>query len=392
MPIFAHAQRLPSELQVSQIESAQIGSQRVVVAVAPQAPQATGLPQIPAVQLEERPLTGAGVLSQMTVREAELRAFLSTLAQAGGLTLSMAPDITGTVDADFMNVTLNEALDAVLTPLGLEFQIVGKILRVTREQLQRRQFTFDYLTTPRGLDLLTDVEADLSALVSPSGKIVFNRMAGVVLVSDFPRNLEAIEIFLETVQNAVNRQVVIEAKIVEVRLNENFQAGVDLRAALGNAAAGIDPAPIAVTRVAGDLILSALALQGTVDVRSSPEFATLNNQTAVIRSEGVDLDVTAQISDDGIIMMNIHPTVTNVADSRETDTVVRVAEGETVVIAGLFSDRALERTSKVPVLGDIPVMGGLFRKTGVENQKTDLVILLTPRILTLRAASEIPGR
>jgi type II secretory pathway component GspD/PulD (secretin) len=126
-------------------------------------------------------------------------------------------------------------------------------------------------------------------------------------------------------------------------------------------------------------------------------------QTATVPStinEGVVLDVTPQISDDGIITMNIHPTITErtgvatspqgnsvpIVDLRETDTVVRVAEGETVVIAGLISDRQLEETSKVPLLGDIPVVGPLFRKKRLESRKTDLVILLTPRILTIRSA------
>lgn len=457
--------RLPAELQVSQLENAQLTNQRVVVAVSPQAPPPGALPQIPAIQLEERQQPGAGFLSRMTVRSAELRAFLSALAQAAGLNLSMAPDITGTVDVDFDNVTLNEALDAVLSPLGLQYQIDGNLLRVSRPQMQRRQFTFDYIRTARTLgrslsasasagigtaggssaslsgteetNLLTELDTGLAALKSPAGTIVFNKMAGVIFVTDFPRNLEAIEIFLETVQNAVNRQVVIEAKFVEVKLNDDFQAGINWRMALGKVLtfsqpfAGTTTVQGGVTYKDFNLILSALAFQGNVNVLSSPTMATLNNQPAVMRAgtqdvfftttnqvdprtgtivqtattpstinEGVVLDVTPQISDDGIITMNIHTTITErtgqavsprgdsvpIVDIRETDTVVRVAEGETVVIAGLISDRQLEQVSKVPVLGDIPVLGHLFRKTAVESRKTDLVVLLTPRILTVRSA------
>jgi MSHA biogenesis protein MshL len=479
MMVLLQTPKLPEILQVSQLETAQATNPRVVVAVSPQAPPPTALPQIPAIQLEERQQPGTSFLSQMTVRNADLRAFLSALAQAAGLNLSMPPDITGTVSVDFDNVTLDQALDAVLTPLNLQYRIDGNLLRVFRPEMQTRQFSFDYITTTRTLgrslsasasagigglsgvsagglggggvtggsstslsgtettNLLTDIQTGLDALKSPTGRIIYNKMAGVVFVTDFPRNLDAVEIFLETIQNAVNRQVVIEAKFIEVKLNDDFQAGINWRVVLGNAFtftqtfADATAVQAAVTHNDFSLIVSALASQGNVNVLSSPTVATLNNQPAVIRvgtqdvffttttqvdprtgtiiqtattpstiNEGVVLDVTPQISDDGIITMNIHPTITErtgqavspqgnsvpIVDIRETDTVVRVAEGETVVIAGLISNRELEQTSKVPVLGDIPFLGHLFRKTQVESRKTDLVILLTPRILTVRSA------
>ena len=67
---------------------------------------------------------------------------------------------------------------------------------------------------------------------------------------------------------------------------------------------------------------------------------------------------------------------------RETDTLVRVHEGETIVIAGLMQDRTTVDKSKVPVLGDVPLVGGLFRREERTKRKTDLVILLTPTVMT----------
>ena len=91
---------------------------------------------------------------------------------------------------------------------------------------------------------------------------------------------------------------------------------------------------------------------------------------------------------------------------RETDTMVRVHEGETIVIAGLMSERGLTETTKVPVLGDIPVVGGLFQRNQTSKRKTDLVILLTPTVMAprdiaaqtaadldrLSEAQRVPGR
>ena len=67
---------------------------------------------------------------------------------------------------------------------------------------------------------------------------------------------------------------------------------------------------------------------------------------------------------------------------RETDTLVRVHEGETIVIAGLMQDRTSIDKSKVPLLGDMPLVGGLFRREERSKQKVDLVVLLTPTIMS----------
>jgi len=288
-------------------------------------------------------------------------------------------------------------------------------------------------------NLLNDIETSLAQLKSADGKIIFNRMAGIVFVTDYPRNLDQIGFFLETIQNAVHRQVVIEAKVIEVRLDNTSQFGVNWTALAGKALKLEQPfaatGGFQITFTSGEMnaIISALATEGNVNVLSSPTIATLNNQPAIIRvgtqdiffttttqvdprtgtivqtaitpssiTEGIVLDVTPQISDDGVIIMNIHPTVTErtgqatsprgdsvpIVDVRETDTVVRVKEGGTVLIGGLISDRKIETANKVPVLGNLPLVGGFFRNTSKETRRTDLVILLTPKILDVQSAMD----
>jgi MSHA biogenesis protein MshL len=113
-------------------------------------------------------------------------------------------------------------------------------------------------------------------------------------------------------------------------------------------------------------------------------------------TEGVVLSVTPQIGADGIIHLSITPSITErtgtatsrlgdqvpIVAVRETDTMVRVHEGETVVIAGLMQERGTTEKAKVPVLGDIPMVGGLFQRQETSKRKTDLIILLTPVIMT----------
>jgi MSHA biogenesis protein MshL len=181
--------------------------------------------------------------------------------------------------------------------------------------------------------------------------------------------------------------------------------------------------------------LRALAAQTDVRVVSTPRVATLNNHKAlikVVRNQvffvaetdvqivegvgtsvttefvprvipiGVTLDVTPRISEEHEITLHIHPSVSEivavqnqpstdpnalqtgslpVVDLRETDTVVRVRDGETIVIGGLMRSRNLDQESKVPFLGDLPLLGHFFRSTNVEELRTELIILLTPRVL-----------
>jgi len=474
--MFTQQPRLPQQLNVSQIATTSAGSPGTTTQALP--PPASPVQQLPAPQLEVEPQVGTGTFT-VEVADQDLRLLLSLVSAYFGLNVAMDRDINETVSLNLIDVTLDEALEVILDPLELEHQLDGDLLRVNRPQMESQTFEFDYVTTQRTLsrslsatastgggggggggtvtgggggggsstsisgseqtDLLSDVEAALQVMKSESGTVVYNQMAGLIFPTDFRQNLDTIGTYLEMVQNAVNRQVVIEARIIEVKLNDDFQAGIDwssivanltLTQAFGTARSGF-------TMQSGDgnfsALVQALNQRGTVNVLSSPTVSTLNNQPAVMRvgtqdvffttttqvdprtgtivqtsttantiNVGGVLDVTPNISGDGIITMNIHPTITErtgqatspdgstvpIVDVRESDTIVRVAEGETIVISGLISDRTLEAETRVPVLGSLPLIGNLFRKVNRESRKTDLVILLTPTVLTMRTVAD----
>ncbi len=174
-------------------------------------------------------------------------------------------------------------------------------------------------------------------------------------------------------------------------------------------------------------LINALEVQGNVSVVSSPQVTTLNGQTAIIRSiredvvfqqstnntsggitqtvtadpfvYGVFLGVTPHADSEGTITMDIHPSVSSfvtaaefppgdaaqarrpIIDTRETQTVVSVEDGEMIIIAGLLQDDVREATTKFPVLGDIPYLGKMFRREVTTSEKTELVVLITPTIV-----------
>jgi MSHA type pilus biogenesis protein MshL len=282
-----------------------------------------------------------------------------------------------------------------------------------------------------------------------------NRQAGIVLVTTFPDTMQKVAEYLEAVEGSVHRQVLIQAKIIEVTLNDGFQYGINWKVIANRFKSpslrvkqipSFDPAINGIFQAVFSsrdvsVLIEALSEQGEVNVLSSPKISTLNNQKAVINvgtqdvffkvervrvgsdsagnpvfetvstpfyvSLGVTLDVTPQISRSGSIIMNIHPTVTEKLEDvispagdviapnytvREADTVIKARDGETVVIAGLMKDRETINEQMVPVLGNIPFLGRLFRNTKRTTEKTDLVILLTPTVMVGETVEVVSAR
>jgi MSHA biogenesis protein MshL len=329
----------------------------------------------------------------------------------------------------------------------------------------------------------------------PTGvrSIVVSPHSGVVVVRATPTELRAVDNYLRATRLAVERQVMLEAKIVEVTLAEQFQSGINW-AAFGRAVAvGQLTRPLAAPRTstlfesqgptsqgqstttstgvldrtrdnlvnaaasqlvsgpAGAVVglavassnfaalLTFLETQGNVQVLSSPRVATLNNQKAVLKVgqdqlfvsnvevtpptvtavgtattrptiaphfstyfSGIVLDVTPQIDDRGNITLHIHPTINDVTTAqinidlgesqnvnvptarntiRETDTIVRVSDGNIVAIGGLMRTEVNDVRGGIPGAPNSGPIGFLFRSTNRVVEKKELVILLKPTII-----------
>ena len=288
-------------------------------------------------------------------------------------------------------------------------------------------------------DIFSDVSAGVQTLLSPAGRFNMDKKAALLQATDYLDRLDQIQLYLEAVQNRATRQVQIQAKVIEVTLSDEFSAGINWNLIIkhaGNAvsltqsvaptAGGTFTAGLSIKDFTG--LLNAFAMQGKVNVMASPTVNALNNEPAIMRvgtqdvffktttqtdgvsgrilqttvepqaiTEGVVLSVTPQISSDGMINMSITPSLTErtgqatsrfgdtvpILSVREADTMVRVHENETIVIAGLMEERLRREVRKVPLLGDPPGSGGISETTS--RRKTDLVILLTPTVMT-------PGR
>jgi MSHA biogenesis protein MshL len=487
----------------------------------PPAVQAALLPPARTTLGQLRPLVPT---FDVSVNEVPARQFFMSLVDGTKDNMIVHPDVSGTLTLDLKNVTTVDVMDTVRDVYGYEYRYSHGIYQVFPAQMRSQVFKVNYLDLERkggsrtrvssgqvsqapasgatgaagntdsgdtstqpqggggnaagkqdsfsGAQVTTRSETDfwdnlgksLKLLVGEENgrRIITDPLSGTVLVRAMPRELRDIEEYLNSLQTSVNRQVIIEAKIVEVRLNDQFQAGInwtsliDLKGGSREITSGVfgtglaapfvnidSASPDALGSVFAlqahlgdfDALLELLKNQGDVQVLSSPRVSTVNNQKAIIKVgsdqyfvtdvdvntdvangvnnqsadvtltpffSGVALDVTPQIDETGSITLHVHPAISEVKQDdkqitissqtqfnlplaastiRESDTIVRAENGQVVVIGGLMQDLVQDDLSSTPFLGDLPVLGHMFRQTRKVSTKTELVILLRPVVV-----------
>jgi MSHA type pilus biogenesis protein MshL len=322
--------------------------------------------------------------------------------------------------------------------------------------LERNNDDYTGLERPMETTVQTDRETNITTtLTQPlresEGRLVIDRLSGTIQVTTSRARMKNVDEFIGRIKSGINRQVYIEAKVVEVQLNDDKSFGIDWNELdfgslklgtdliINNPAGGATPLPptFGGTYIRSfdgildniDAALAALEEQGQVKVVSQPRVRTLNNQSAIVRvgtertfftttttiipvaggtpietvtnepstiNEGLVLTVTPQISDTGDITMDVSPVLTNITgtdtspdglsnapilDIKQTSTLVRMFDGETIVVGGLIQEAISNTERSVPILGDIPGLGKLFSATYDKEVSRELVIFLTPHII-----------
>ncbi|GAH71199.1 unnamed protein product, partial [marine sediment metagenome] len=231
-------------------------------------------------------------------------------------------------------------------------------------------------------------------------------------------------------------QVLIQVLLAEVRLDDTTDFGVDWNFAATSGSKSIDTGTnfgiqtdigksgfnLAISGSELSFFLRALQAQGRLEVLSRPQILASDNQEAEINvgqrvpfirdsriteqgttlntldyeDVGIILRVTPRINPDGSVRMEVSPEISSIADStvqvsetvnaiivnsRRADTTVTVQDGHTIVIGGLITTEDQKREDKVPLLGDLPGLGWLFKKTKLVKIRTELLIILTPHVL-----------
>lgn len=449
--------------------------------------------------------------------------------------LTMHPDVKGAVSTSLRRVTIREALDAMREMYGYDYRIDGTRISIFAPTAQTRSFVVNYLTSSRegrsdirvnagsntvmsntgsngnsnvvsgmqnnanyaggingtsgqstgsvstqiqtntASDLWKEMSDAIKAMVTPgNGKhVLITPQASLITVRALPDELRQIEQYLQSVKGAVQRQVMLEAKIIDVELNDNYQSGIDwnrLFTQFGNTtiSAGVlgttsglktlstiganVPNLVAMPTLGSgayglsigsanfDAVLAFLEAFGSARVLSSPRIATLNNQRALLKVgtdeffitsatpgsttgttgllgsavvnpptlnwasffSGIALDVTPQIDEGSVVTMHVRPSVSTVSERtrvldlgsagnyklptarssvNETDTVVRIENGQMVAIGGLMQTESNNGLSGLPGASNAGPFGALVSNQSRVGKKRELVVLIKPTVI-----------
>ena len=439
----------------------------------------------PSVEADLMPeLDQAGLLESKTVKrfriqanEVEAKAFFTSLVKGTEYSVALHPDVSGTITVNLLDVSLDEVLSVVRDLYGYQVETSGKVIQIYPAGLRTVTIPVDYLQFKRsgrsntfittgtitntssstssssdsdsstssttssakgGTEIETTSESDfwpqleqaVSQLIgSGEGQsVVITPQAGIITVRAFPDQIREVQNFIGVSQQRLHRQVILEAKILEVTLRDGYQQGIDWSKAFTSNGTnyqfgqgsptnpvpdlpGLDsigallggPGNLVISSGSFDAAISFMSTQGDLNVLSSPRVTASNNQKAVIKVgndsyfvtdfssntstgttasdtstdieltpffSGISLDVTPQIDNDGSVLLHVHPAVIEV--KQETK---EVTNGTSKVTLPVATSSIRESDSVIRARdGDVVVIGGLM-KSNTFDQTTKVPFL-----------------
>jgi MSHA biogenesis protein MshL len=406
----------------------------------------------------------------VTVKDIPAKAFFLSLVADAGVNVVTHPEVAGAISLDLRNVSVPEVLSVVRDIYGYEYKLKDGIYTIFPRALRTEIFSINYIDIQRmgiadtsvsiGVGKSSEEESssgsggessgggsDTSAGGSSDGgrggpgsrvqtinrtdfwgqlektignmigapaegrTVMLNPQAGLLAVTAMPGEINAVREFLERSELSVKRQVVLETQILEVQLNDGFEAGINWRAIQGQMQYSYGEQWTRAPETFGEMVnssqevfssvfgiadirdfLSLLEEQGSVQVLSSPRVSTVNNQKAIIRVgtdeffvtgvknnttasaastvsspelelssffSGISLDVTPQISADGDVILHIHPIISDVQDQTKE---VTVGDSKFALPLALRDIRESDSVVRARS-GQVIVLGGLMQKS-----------------------------
>jgi MSHA biogenesis protein MshL len=423
---------------------------------APDLPADVSAALLPSLEQPEEPEQRFDV----NARGVEAWSFFQALVEGTGYNVVVHPGVSTTVDLRLNDVTVPEVMNIARDLYGLSIQRKGRLFQVDTDRVQTRLFPINYLSFKRsggsetrvssgqvssvrnsgdsgssgdrsgsndggsrnlvGTRISTETESDfwsdlsraLEMMVDTGSdhQVITNPGAGLVMVRANGETLRQVQDYLERTELIMQRQVVLEAKILEVALNDGYQQGInwsDVQSSAGRAdyftslslggqsirapdVGGVFSAAVSAGDFSG--LIQLLGEQGNVQTLSSPRIATVNNQKAVIKVgtdeffvtdidfdeddnslnasnststsveltpffSGISLDVTPQIAEDGSVTLHVHPSVSEVNDQQK---VITIGDRDVTLPLALSTVRETDSVIRAES-GQIVVIGGLIQ-------------------------------
>ena len=393
---------------------------------------------------DEKESTYQGKAISLNFQDIPVRTVLQLIADFNGLNLVITDSVSGNITLRLDDVPWEQALDIILKVKGLGKRMDGNVLMIAPatelaateqaqlesenkvEELSTLYTEYIQINYAKAEDIVSMLSGDKTSLLSTRGSVSMDDRTNTVILKDTTTVIESVKDMIKVLDVPV-RQVSIEARMATV----TDSAGEDLGVEWGttttendyNIDLGIDDSGgslgFQIGNIDGDLLdltLSALESESKAEVIATPRITTADQQTAYIEqgteipyttssSSGattisfekavLSLEVTPQITPDNKIILDLSITQDSVGDTytasdgsqsvaintKEITTQVLVENGETLVLGGIYQQSTTTSVNKVPLLGDIPFLGALFKQTSDDTTKTELLIFVTPRIV-----------
>ncbi|MBD3221156.1 hypothetical protein GF314_07910 [bacterium] len=407
------------------------------------AAQGLSVPDTAGVVMAE-PEIDPGPRVSLDVQEAEIGTVLRSLASFSGMNIVASPRVVGKVTVKLEQVPWREALEVILRAHTFDYVEEHGIIRVDTAEDLRNESVAEKMAEKQIDDLqklslglapmrfanASEVKDALSKMLTQRGSIDVDERTNALLINDIADRVALIQDLARELDSQTP-QVEINARLVDLDRRATRELGISWGAQnikpngtnlAGNGAINNQiQEPVGSMRVGtvqdwGELYaqLDALERDNKATLISNPIITTTDNREAsilvgqkiplIVADEagnamtqlttiGILLKVTPHINSDDLITLDVHNEVSDLSsqatvqggviiNTSESDTRVMVRSGDTAIIGGLI--RSVESTLKsgIPVLQDIPLLGKLFRHESVTDDTRELVVFVTPRIIT----------
>ena len=339
-------------------------------------------------------------------------------------------NVINSLKSDLGKIISDESTGTIIViDTGQSISVIASAIKELDQPLETLVFDVNYAR-------FADIKSFLNDLITPGvGQIIVDERSSKVVVYDLPQRLIRIKKLMQEFDEQ-SRQVLITGEIVEVAIDNKFQSGIAWDKIFGNLELvgnfPVSPAlssygKISLGTLAQDhysIVMNMLSAYGSTKVLTRPRVVVVNKEEAKIlvgtreayvtstQSQGESTTLTAEsvqfidvglklsvvptIGADGFITMKIKPEVSSVQSTLTTtagtvvpivatsqsETVVKVKDGNMLIITGLLREENIKNDSGFPNLSRLPLLGYLFSTKEKEKKRTELVIFITPTIIT----------
>lgn len=368
----------------------------------------------------------------LNVRGAPLDKVIRSLAAESNKSLVLPSNVSGTVTVSLDGLSYEQAIDLVLRPTAYRAEHMGDvtIVRTANEARTYRSFKIRYVDISEILPRIRDIAGkDAQISIDPNSNSLF-----MIDRYEYLKNVEAMLAQIDVEPRIVE----VESAILQVDRSDALDYGIDWSGTIKN---GTTEASQVINNVKTNAlspvnpknanqkglffgltwqsvtgVISALSSKSRTDLLARPRVLSLTDQEASVTlgqrlgfktttvsatgaaenvqflTVGTILKIKPHITGNNDILMYVKPevsdgtidAVTNAPNSTTTtaESKILARNGQTIVIAGLMKDRTEKKTDRIPVLGDLPLLGSLFGGTSDRYQKTEIVVLMSPKVVT----------